>query len=361
MKVHHSGQWRRAVLALLSALLVGALVAACGASEGGGSSGGGGDEEKAAGGKPSSLRVAYQSIPNGATIVKNQKWLEDSLGIPVEWQSFDSGANVNRAVASGSVDVGLAGSSPVSNGIATGLPYKVPWIYAVIGDAEQLVAKESSGVRDVKDLEGKKVAAPFGSTTHYALLTALTDAGLDLGKVDVIDLEPDDIVAAWSRDDIDAAYVWNPSLGKLVDDGGTLLLSSAELAEQGTLTGDLAVVRTEFAEQYPDVVSGWLEQENRAVKLIKSDPEGAAAIVAKELQLPPADAAEQMEGLIFLDATEQLSPEYLGTPGQPGKLAEQLTTTATFLKEQKLIDRLPEAAEFDEAVDSSFLEKAAGS
>ena len=88
----------------------------------------------------------------------------------MEWQSFDSGANVNRAVASGSVDVGLAGSSPVSNGIATGLPYKVPWIYAVIGDAEQLVVKDSAGVSDVKGLEGKKVAAPFGSTTHYALL-----------------------------------------------------------------------------------------------------------------------------------------------------------------------------------------------
>lgn len=360
MKVHHSGQWRRAVLALLSVLLVGALVAACGASEGGGSSGGG-DDDKAEGGKPKSLRVAYQSIPNGATIVKNQKWLEDSLGIPVEWQSFDSGANVNRAVASGSVDVGLAGSSPVSNGIATGLPYKVPWIYAVIGDAEQLVAKASSGVSDVKDLEGKTVAAPFGSTTHYALLTALTDAGLDLGAVDVIDLEPDDIVAAWQRGDIDAAYIWNPSLGKLVEDGGKLLLSSAELAEQGTLTGDLAVVRTEFAEQYPDIVSGWLEQENRAVELIKSDPEGAAEIVGKELQLPPADAAEQMKGLIFLDKQEQLSPDYLGTAGQPGKLADQLTTTAQFLKKQKLIDREPSAEEFDEAVDSSFLEKAAGS
>ena len=46
-----------------------------------------------------------------------------------------------------------------------------------------------------------------------------------------------------------------------------------------------------------------------------------------------------MKGLIFLDAAEQLSPEYLGTPGQPGKLADQLTTTAQFLKKQKLIDR----------------------
>ena len=51
-----------------------------------------------------------------------------------------------------------------------------------------------------------------------------------------------------------------------------MLVSSAELAEQGKLTGDLAVVANEFAEQYPDVVQTWLEQENRAVELYRSDP-----------------------------------------------------------------------------------------
>jgi taurine transport system substrate-binding protein len=360
MEAGHRGTGRRLTLALVAALLVAAgAVAGCGASEGG--SGGGGEKQEGEAGKPQALRVAYQAIPNGAMIVKNQKWLEDSLGIPVEWQSFDSGANVNRAVASGSVDVGLAGSSPVSNGIASGLPYKVPWIYDIIGDAEQLVVRKSAGVSDLKGLEGKKVAAPFGSTTHYALLTAMTDAGVDLGKVDVIDLEPDDIVAAWQRDDIDAGYVWNPSLAKLKEQGGTVLLSSRELAEQGTLTGDLAVVRTEFAEQYPDVVAGWLKQENRAVELYKADPQRAAEIVGKELQLPTKEAVSQMEGLIFLDAKEQLSADYLGTPDQPGKLAEQLTTTAQFLKEQELIDREPSPDEFKEAVDSQFLQKASGS
>ena len=360
MRAVETGRLRRAALALLAAL---AMVAAagCGASEGGGSGAAGGGSQEGEGGKPKSLRVGYQAIPNGALIVKNQGWLENELGITVEWQQFDSGANVNRAVAADAVDVGLAGSSPVANGIASGLPYKVPWIYDIIGDAEQLVVRESAGVTEVAGLEGKKVAAPFGSTTHYALLTALTDAGVDLNNVDIIDLEPDDIVAAWQRDDIDAAYVWNPALAKIKEQGGEVLLSSAQLAEQGTLTGDLAVVRTEFAEQYPDIVAAWLEQENRAVQLYKDDPQKAAEIVGKELQLPLEEAKLQMEGLILLDASEQLSPDYLGTPGKPGKLAEQLTTTAQFLKDQKLIDRDPSAEEFQEAVDPQYLQKAAGS
>lgn len=336
---------------LLAALAAVLLATGCGASESGG-----GQQEK--GGKPPKLRIAYQAIPNGDLIVKQQGSLEKAVGVPVEWQQFDSGADVNRAIAAGSVDIGLAGSSPVSNGIASGLPYKVAWIYDIIGDAEQLAVKTSAGANDVAGLKGKKVAAPFGSTTHYALLTSLRDAGLDPAKdLDVLDLAPDDIVAAWQRGDIDAAYVWNPSLAKIKEDGGKVLVSSAELAKQGTLTGDLAIVSTEFADKYPDIVTAWIKEEDRAVKLYKDDPEKAAALVGKELNLSAKEALEQMKGLIWLDASEQVAPEYLGAPGQPGELAKQLTTTAKFLKAQKLIDREPSPDEFNEAVDPQFAQQ----
>ena len=332
-----------------------ALVAAgCGASEGGG----GGDESK--GGNPATLRVAFQVIPNGAPIVKHQRWLEKALGgVKVRWEQFDSGANVNRAVAAGSVDIGLAGSSPVSNGIASGLPYKVAWIYDVIGDAEELVAKRSSKVNDVAALAGKKVAAPFGSTTHYSLLTSLTAAGVDPKQVDVLDLEPDDIAAAWERNDIDAAYVWNPVLAKIKTDG-KVLVSSKQLAGEGKLTADLGIVRKDFAEKYPDVVTQWIKQETRAVKLYKDDPQKAASIVGDELGLSPSEALSQMKGLIFLEASEQATPKYLGESGKPGELARQLTDTARFLKSQKLIDREPSQDEFNKAVDAQFAAKVAG-
>jgi taurine transport system substrate-binding protein len=335
------------------------VVAGCGASEGGGDKAGS-DSGEGSGGKPAKLRIAYQVIPNGAPIVKHERWLEESLGIPVEWNQFDSGADVNRAVASGGVDVGLAGSSPVANGIASGLPYKVAWIYDVIGDNEQLVVRSSEGVGDVAGLEGRKVAAPFGSTTHYSLLTALTDAGVDPEDVDVLDLAPEDIVAAWQRRDIDAAYVWNPSLAKLKSDGGKVLVSSAELAEQGTLTGDLGIVAEDFAKKYPKVVQEWVDQENRAVQLYRDDPGAAAAAVAEEFKISPAEARRQMKDLIWLDASQQATAEYLGPPGKPGRLARQLETTAKFLKEQKLVDRDATAAEFDKAVDGQWVAKAGG-
>ena len=42
---------------------------------------------------------------------------------------------MNEAVTAGSVDIGLAGSSPVSRGLSNKLSYQVPWIFDVIGEA----------------------------------------------------------------------------------------------------------------------------------------------------------------------------------------------------------------------------------
>ena len=203
---------------------------------------------------PDTVTIGYQLIPNGDLVVKHQGWLEEALGpdVEVEWKLFDSGGAVNEAMIAGGIDIGLAGSSPVSRGISNGIEYQVPWIFDVIGDAEALVVRSDAGIDSVADLAGKTVATPFASTSHYSLLAALQQAGLDSTKVKVIDAQPDAIYASWQTGDIDAAYVWNPNLAKIIaDGGGKVLITSADLAEQGKTTYDLAVVSNDFAESYP--------------------------------------------------------------------------------------------------------------
>ena len=101
-------------------------------------------------------------------------------------------------------------------------------------------------------------------------------------------------------------------LAELVADGGTTLIDSEQLAQEGKTTYDLGVVTNEFADEYPDIVQTWVEQQDRAVKLIRDDPDAAAAAVAAELNLEPAAALAQMKDLIFLDAAEQAAPDALG-------------------------------------------------
>jgi len=115
--VHKSRHAGRAVLGSLLAAT--ALVfAACGDDENSSSS-----SSAKASGAPEKITIAYQAIPNGDLVVKNQGWLEEALpDTEIEWKLFDSGGTVNEAVAAGSVDFGLAGSSPVSRGLSEPLP-----------------------------------------------------------------------------------------------------------------------------------------------------------------------------------------------------------------------------------------------
>lgn len=338
--------------ALLALLLVGAL-AACG-----GDDGTSGDGATA----PAELRIAYQLIPNGDLIVKDQGWLEAALpDTEIKWVKFDSGSDVNTAMIAGSVDIGLAGSSPVAAGLSSPLniPYTVPWIYDVIGIAESLVASKDSGVTDVAGLVGKKVGTPFGSTAHYSLLAALEIAGVDPNKVKIIDLQPPDILAAWERGDIDAAYVWNPTLAELRANG-TVLATSEELAGQGRLTADLAVVTTAFADKYPEAMQTWLDQQTKAVTLYKTDPQAAGEAVGRQLNITADEALAQMDELILLDATEQAGADYLGTPDAPGKLTDNLLSASEFLKSQGQVEVVPGLDVFQAGLTNQFAAKAAG-
>ncbi len=337
-------------LAAAASLLLG--LAACSSA---------GDSSDAANpdGTPKELRIAYQLIPNGDLIVKDQKWLEEALpDTKITWSKFDSGGDVNTAVIAGSVDIGLAGSSPVSRGLSAPLniAYQVPWIFDVIGENEALVARSANSVAELK---GKKIAAPFSSTTHYSLLAALQDAGLKEGDVNLVDLEPQDIQAAWTRGDIDAAYVWTPVLGELQKDGKTLI-TSKELAAKGKVTADLAVVRTEFADRYPKALATWLKQQDRAVKLVRQDKAAASAAVGRQLNLAPEEAGRQIDQLVLLDGKEQQGAEYLGTSAAPGALAQTLRSTAEFLQTQGNVEAVPELTVFQKALAHDALAEAFG-
>lgn len=347
-----------AMLMLFACIALALAVAACGddtetADEGDATG-------EAAATAPAELRIAYQFIPNGDLVVKNQGWLEEALpDTEIKWVKFDSGADVNTAVIGGSVDIGLLGSSPVAAGLSEpmNIPYKVLWIHDVIGAAESLIAKNDSGVTDLAGLAGKTVAAPFGSTTHYSLLAAFELEGVDASKVKIVDLQPPDILAAWQRGDIDAAYVWNPTLAELQADG-TVLVTSEELAAQGKLTADLGVVTNAFAEAYPDAVQTWVDQQTRAVELYRSDPDAAAAAIGAELNITPKETLAQMKDLIFLNAAEQAGADYLGTPDAPGKLAENLESASQFLKTQASVQGVPALATFQADLANQFVANA---
>lgn len=308
--------------------------------------------------KPERVVIGYQDVPNEEIIAKQLGWHEKEMGVKIEWKKFDSGRDVNTAMVAGGIDFGLVGSSPAANGLSSGVPYEVIWIYDVIAENEALVVKKGKGIKEFKDLAGKKVAAPFGSTTHYHLLVAFKVFGLDSKKATVLDMQPPDMLAAWLRGDIDAGFVWEPTLIKMIESGGEILVSSKALADKGYITADVAVARKAFAEKYPDLVGKYVVNLSKAVDYYRQNPAEAAKLQAKEFNLPEAEMARQMKTMVMLNGKEQLGAKYLGTCAKRGGLAKALKDTADFLKAEKRIKEAPALAAFQKGVNPCYLEKA---
>ncbi|QDR82574.1 aliphatic sulfonate ABC transporter substrate-binding protein [Sporomusa termitida] len=305
--------------------------------------------------KPEVVTIGFQDIPNDEIVAKVKGFYESELGVKVNFKKFDSGRDVNNAFASNSIDIGLMGSTPAAVGISQGLGYEVFWIHDVIGAAESLAVKNTANINSVQDLKGKKVAVPFSSTAHYSLLNALKVEGVNQAEVKILDMQPPDIFAAWQRGDIDAAYVWNPVLGKLLADG-KVITDSGKLAEKGIITADLGVVSKEFARKYPEVVAQYIKVQQKAHDLYKNNPDEAAAALAQGLNIDKAEALKQTRELIWLSGREQVADKYFGSSTNKGNLAKVLKATADFLVEQKAIETAPDLEAFEKAVNPQYIE-----
>ena len=169
------------------------------------------------------MRIGYQNEPDPSHAAIVDGDYEKALGRKIEWRKFDSGASVIAALASArstSATPARARSPPV---LTRGAPIEAFLIAGLIGKAEGLVVRNGSGVNEIKDLVGKKVATPFVSTSHYSLLFALNNAKVDPTKVNILNLQPPEIAAAFARGDIDGAYVWDPVLTKAKETGKVLI------------------------------------------------------------------------------------------------------------------------------------------
>lgn len=312
---------------------------------------------------PNTVTIGYQAGADDKNLVLAQKWFEKELaqlGIKLKYVQFNAGRDINNAFAAGSIDFGDLGDPPATIGITRGIPYEIYWLHNLIGESEALAVKNSSNIKSVKDLVGKRVATTISSTAHYSLLSALKLEGIDPKGIRIIDLNPADIVAAWQRGDIDAAYTWQPNLSKLLNDG-ILLLTSRHLAAKGAPTSNIGVVRKEFGGKYPHLVALYIKQLIRAQEYYKKNPQVTAEILAKTLTIDKAEAAKQAGENIWLTGQEQLSPKVLGTSKQKGDFAKNLKAIADFLVEQKALDSAGDLSKFENAINPKYLELALGS
>src|SRR5580765_5108869 len=263
------------------------------------------------------VTFAYQDMMNPFRYVQQTGEIEKATGYKINWRQFGGGGDVIRAMASGDVAIGEVGSTGIATAISQGMDVELFWILEDIAAAEALVARNGSGVNSIADLKGKKIATPFVSTSHFQLLYALDKAGIKPTDVQILNMRPPEIAAAWGRGDIDATFIWDPVLST-AKKNGKVLMTSGDICKQGACTFDGLIVTRKFAKENPEFMVALVKALAKADNDYRSNPKAwtadkdKVAAVAKWSGGKPEDVAESMALYGFPSLQEQASPAWLG-------------------------------------------------
>lgn len=305
--------------------------------------------------KPKIINCGTFGDPSTVKIGWAKGWFSEATGVKNKWSTFDSGADVILALAAGDLDISSLGSTPTTIGLARGTPILVIAIEMDLADNEALIVRK--GINVVSDLVGKKIATPFSSTSHYALMSTLKLYNINPTQLTLIDMGSMEAAGAFRSGVIDGAWVWDPAYSAMIEAGGHVLMASGAVGKMGYPTWNNIVVRKEFAEKYPDIVVSWLSAFMQTIDFYHENPDEAAKIVAEHLGVKYENAYKIMKGYGFPRAEEQLSPQWLGTPGKPGAVAKGIKSTSEFLVDQKVIKKPLEMEKCIKAIDTRFLVK----
>ncbi len=304
------------------------------------------------------VTFAHQDMLVPLRLVMESGEVEKATGYKINWRMFSGGGDVIRAMASGDVQMGEVGSSPLTAAASQGQDIKAFWVSADIADAEALVARNGSGVNSLKDLKGKRVGVPFVSTAHYQLMAALKHDGVAGKDLNVMNMRPPEIAAAWERGDIDATFVWDPVLSK-VKAKGKVIATSGSVGKMGFPTFEAIAVNAKWAAENEAFMVAFVKALNRATEQTRAQLKGwtpdSAPIkaIAKWTKADPKDVPAAMALYRFPTAQEQLSAQWL-----QGGVAKAMGGTAEFLKEQGRIPAVkPSYAAY---VTDAYVRKAVG-
>jgi taurine transport system substrate-binding protein len=307
---------------------------------------------------PEIVRVTWFGNAAPWVLGKADGTLEKRLGTKLRWDNLPTGGAVLTALAAKEVDISLLGSPPTTAGISRGLPIEVISFEGVIATSERLIARPD--IKSMKDLEGKRVAYPPGSSSHYGLIAGLKSYQVDASKVKLLGLAPADMVAAWKRGDIDAGFVWSPFTYQMEADNGRELLTMKSLQPYGYFVWNNFVVRKEFADKYPGTVVAFLKAYQDYVKAYRADPAGSSRIIATYLNQDLKTVTDTLAGRDFYVLQEQLTADWMGSQDTKAnaKMAKGFMDTAEFLSTNGDLKRSDIPKSFAPAINPAYAMRA---
>lgn len=147
------------------------------------------------------------------------------------------------------------------------------------------VVENGTSVKSIKDLEGKTIYCP-AQNPAFILEYILKKNNVN-ATIDTTYAAPADLRTAVAAGNVDIAVLPEPMV-TIAKSANQSLSVALDLTEEwnkteasNSLVQGCVVVRTEFAKEYPDSVSMFLDEYKKSIEYVNENPEGAAELIAK--------------------------------------------------------------------------------
>jgi sulfonate transport system substrate-binding protein len=215
-------------------------------------------------------------------VAKHKRLYEQALkplNAKVTYEIFDTLPAINEAMASNKLDVVFEAEAPAIVGKAAGIDLKIVALPSLL--SQQILVHKGSGINEVKDLRGKKIAVLAGTSSHYGLLKNLNRSGLTKSDVSIVDMTPADARSAFDANKVDAWAIWPPFVEQEEIAGIGVALPNV-IAQIDTVM----VVRHDFVLKHRSIVEKLVSVLERAKQWVQLHPAESQEIVATELGMP---------------------------------------------------------------------------
>lgn len=233
------------------------------------------------------VRIGLPGISNtileaGGVAIGN-KYFEEELskeGYKVEYIYFQqAGLALNEAFAANKIDIAMYGDLPITVLKSRGINIKV---FAVDNLRLQfgVIAQNNSGIKDIKNLEGKKVIYGKGTVQNRFFVNVLEAYHLDKNKFKMINAVGSEALSVFSSKQADALFGFyynvlfmeSKRLGKVIYS----TIEKPEISSQSLVVG-----RNEYLEKNERVPVAIIKALKRAKEFTAKNPEKAFEIYAR--------------------------------------------------------------------------------
>ena len=232
------------------------------------------------------VNIGYQAASTIILLGKAKGFYDEEFakeGAKVKYNLFLAGPPMIEGLSGGRLDLIHTGDMPPVAGRAAGVDLKVI-ANAGLDPAHNAVSvAPNSTIKSPKELKGKKVGVPVGSSAHHFLFLLLAQNGLKTSGVQLVNLPAPELGNALETKNVDAVAVWEPITSNIEQQGKGKVLADSTKVKRAV---NVYLTRNDFGTKNPKLVEAFIRATKRATDFYKKDTKAAQKAISDESKFP---------------------------------------------------------------------------